>query len=159
MAQHQHPCEICERIQQCENGTHPGLISETSTGWAVLGDSQFFRGYSLLLCKSPHTELDELAPDVRWKYLQEMSLLAEAVRRVVQPHKLNYEALGNQVHHLHWHIFPRQADEPGVKQPVWGLMPTGEAAEPFKFDAERDQALKQAIRTELQSLLAQHQTE
>jgi diadenosine tetraphosphate (Ap4A) HIT family hydrolase len=156
MAQHQNPCDICERIKQCEAGTKPGLISETSTGWAVLGDSQFFRGYSLLLCKTPHTELDELAPDVRWKYLQEMSLLAEAVRRVVQPHKLNYECLGNQVHHLHWHIFPRQADEEHFLKPVWTWMPSGDDAQQYAFDAERDAPLIEAIRTELQMLLAQH---
>lgn len=153
MAQHQTPCEICARITQCENGTHPGLILETQTGWAVLGDSQFFRGYSLLLCKHPATELDELPPDVRSKYLQEMSLLAEAVRRVVKPHKLNYECLGNLVHHLHWHIFPRQASEAEPQKPVWVCMLDEAEASPYLLNAQRDQPLVQALRRELTFLL------
>jgi diadenosine tetraphosphate (Ap4A) HIT family hydrolase len=149
MAQHQDNCEICRRIQECRAGTHPGLIAETETGFAVLGDSQFFRGYALLLCKYPATELDELPPDVRLKYLEEMALLAEAVREVTQPHKLNYECLGNMVHHLHWHVFPRRADEPHPEKPVWLVMPSGEEAAPYALDPQRDAELKNQIRDAL----------
>jgi len=153
MAQHQTPCEICERIAQCQAGTHPGLILETETGWAVLGDSQFFRGYSLLLCKQAATELDELPIDVRSKYLHEMALLAEAVRRVVKPHKLNYECLGNMVHHLHWHIFPRQSEEAEPQKPVWLCMPEEAQAAQYQFDAQRDRPLIEALRSELTILM------
>ena len=70
MAAHQEPCEICERLAQCRAGTHPGLIAELDTGYAVLGDSQQFRGYCLLLAKAPVTELDELAPTERLRLLE-----------------------------------------------------------------------------------------
>jgi diadenosine tetraphosphate (Ap4A) HIT family hydrolase len=153
MAQHQENCEICERIAQCRRGEHPGLILETETGFAVLGDSQYFRGYSLLLCKTPATELDELPRDVRLKYLEEMALLAEAVRRVVQPHKLNYECLGNLVHHLHWHVFPRRADEEHAQKPVWLCLPSGDEAAKYALNPERDAELISQIRTELKQLL------
>ncbi|MDQ3815594.1 MAG: HIT family protein, partial [Armatimonadota bacterium] len=123
MAQHQENCEICQKLEQCRAGQHPGLIAELETGFAVLGDSQFFRGYCLLLCKTPATELDELPAATRLKYLEEMALLAQAVRTVVQPHKLNYECLGNLVPHLHWHVFPRYADEAHPEKPVWLCMP------------------------------------
>ena len=33
-------------------------------------------------------------------------------RQASRPHKLNYELLGNQVPHLHWHLFPRSPDDP-----------------------------------------------
>ena len=26
--------------------------------------------------------------------------------------RINYENLGNQLHHIHWHVIPRYADEP-----------------------------------------------
>jgi diadenosine tetraphosphate (Ap4A) HIT family hydrolase len=152
MAEHQDPCEICARIEACRAGRHPGLIVEMETGFAVLGDSQYFRGYSLLLCKTPATELDELAPAVRLKYLEEMALLAEAVRRVVRPHKLNYECLGNQVHHLHWHIFPRRLDEPEPLKPVWTCMPPPEEAARYALAPERDGELIEAIRAEVARL-------
>lgn len=152
MAEHQNPCELCDFIHQCESGAHPGVIAELETGWAVLGNSQFFRGYSLLLCKTPATELDELAPQVRAKFLEEMALLAQAVRAVVKPHKMNYECLGNLVHHLHWHIFPRYESEASPEKPVWMTMPQGDDAAPFALDAERDAPLIEAIRAELHAL-------
>jgi diadenosine tetraphosphate (Ap4A) HIT family hydrolase len=32
---------------------------------------------------------------------------------------LNYELLGNQVPHLHWHLFPRYDADPDALKPVW----------------------------------------
>jgi diadenosine tetraphosphate (Ap4A) HIT family hydrolase len=154
MAQHQDNCEICRRLEECRAGTHPGLICETETGFAVLGDSQYFRGYCLLLCKTPATELDELSPAVRLKYLEEMALLAQAVREVVQPHKLNYECLGNLVHHLHWHVFPRQLSEASPEKPVWQCMPSPEEAARFALDPARDGELISQLRVALKRLLA-----
>ena len=153
MAQHQNPCEICERIEQVERGEHPGFIMETATGIAVLGDSQFFRGYSLLLCKTPATELHELPPDIKTRYLEEMSLLAQAVYNVTNCYKINYEMLGNQVHHLHFHIFPRYANEENILKPVWLFQPQGEEAERYKLNVERDAPLVEELRAELSRLL------
>jgi diadenosine tetraphosphate (Ap4A) HIT family hydrolase len=48
-----------------------------------------------------------------------MAWLAEAIENCFHPHKLNYELLGNQVPHLHWHLFPRSADDPDRLRPVW----------------------------------------
>jgi diadenosine tetraphosphate (Ap4A) HIT family hydrolase len=149
MAEHQARCEICDRIAQCRAGTNPALIMEMDTGWAVLGDSQFFAGYSLLLCKHPVTELDELPQDVCRRYLAEMAQLAAAVRAVVRPHKLNYEALGNVVPHLHWHIFPRRLSDPAPEKPVWVQMPEGAEAEMHRFDPEHHGAIIEGIREEL----------
>jgi diadenosine tetraphosphate (Ap4A) HIT family hydrolase len=149
VAVHQHDCEVCRRIAQCRAGTHPGLIMEMDTGWAVLGDSQFFLGYSLLLCRHPVTELDELPPTARLRHLEEMSQLAAAVRTVTGAHKINYEALGNIVHHLHWHIFPRRLSDAQPQQPVWVQMPQGCAAEAHRLNAESHGELIAAIRAEL----------
>jgi diadenosine tetraphosphate (Ap4A) HIT family hydrolase len=52
-------------------------------------------------------------------YFQEMVLLATAIERAFQPRKLNYELLGNQVPHLHWHLFPRSETDPDRLKPVW----------------------------------------
>lgn len=129
MASHQDNCEICRRLEECRSGRHAGLIAELDTGFAVLGDSQQFLGYAVLLCKTPATELGELPRAVRLRYLEEMSQLAEAVRRATSPHKLNYECLGNQVHHLHFHVFPRRLSDADAKAPVWGQMHAAGSAE------------------------------
>lgn len=152
MATHQDNCDICKRIGDCRQGRHAGLIAELDTGYAVLGDSQQFRGYSLLLCKTPATELSELPSAVRSRFLEEMAQLAAAVGAAVKPWKLNYESLGNLVHHLHWHVFPRQLTEADPKSPVWGQMHAvgSESAAKDKLDAVTHAELAKSIRSELE---------
>jgi len=156
MATHQPNCDICSRIAECREGSHPGLIAELDTGFAVLGDSQQFRGYSLLLCKTPATELDDLDPRTRLRFLEEMSQLAQAVRAATNPHKLNYECLGNLVHHLHFHIFPRQLTDADPKSPVWGQMhkPGTPAAATAAFNPATHADLLRAIQSELSAIRA-----
>ena len=45
---------------------------------------------------------------------------------VFRPHKLNYELLGNQVPHLHWHLFPRHVGDADLLSPVWGALARAE---------------------------------
>ena len=150
MAKHPENCEICARIAQIKGGAHPGFLAELPSGYAVLGDSQFFRGYCLLLCKESAADLEELAPASKSQFLSDMAQLSAAVAAVVRPHKINLESLGNVVPHLHWHVFPRQLSEPQPQKPVWLTMPQGEAAAPHAFDAERDGELLAQLRTELE---------
>lgn len=154
MAKHQDNCEICKKIGDCREGRHPGFIAELDTGYALLGDSQQFRGYSLLLCKTPATELSELPANVRARFLEEMSQLAMAVGAVVKPHKINYESLGNMVHHLHWHVFPRQLTDADPKAPVWGQMHAAGSAEATKdkLDPVGHAELIRSIRNELETI-------
>lgn len=154
MAQHPTECKICDELRACQRGDNERLILEMETGWAVLGASQYFLGYSLLLCKTPVADLEELPPSFRLQYLAEMALLSQAVSRVVRPHKMNLESLGNQVPHLHWHVFPRQSFEASPEQPVWLTMPDGDAALRHHFDPVHHIALRDAIREELSRLLA-----
>ena len=111
-------CEICERIARF-TPDNPYLIGELSTGYAVLGDNQYYRGYTIFVAKQCVPELHDLPLDVRLRFLAEMSQVAEAVFRAFEPRKLNYELLGNSVSHLHWHLFPRYADDPHEQWPVW----------------------------------------
>ena len=151
MAQHPTSCEICERIAQIERGEHPGFIAELPSGYAVLGDSQFFRGYCLLLCKEPVADLEELDADFRAQYLSDMARLSAAVSNVLRPHKINLESLGNVVPHLHWHVFPRQLSEAEPAKPVWLVMPSGDAPE-FALNAARDAQLIGELKAALATL-------
>jgi diadenosine tetraphosphate (Ap4A) HIT family hydrolase len=155
-AAHQNPCEICDKIERAKRGELPNFICETPNGIAILGEVQKFRGYSVLLCKHPVTELEELPRETKLAFLEEMSLLAQAVQTVTNCYKINYEALGNMVHHFHWHVFPRYQSDEYPLQPVWNHIPQSNDAVPFLFNSDRDAQLLHDIRHELQKLLSEN---
>jgi diadenosine tetraphosphate (Ap4A) HIT family hydrolase len=114
-----HGCDVCARIARTERGENPFTEARTSTGYVNLADTQYHEGYTIFVAKHWVAELHELNPDYRIAYLQEMALVAEAVLHAFTPRKLNYELLGNGAPHLHWHLFPRHADDPHARGPVW----------------------------------------
>lgn len=114
-------CLICERIQEIQRGRNRHFVAELDTGYVVCGDFQFFRGYMLFLCKDHATELHELPLKKRQRFLIEMSLVAESVFHGFHPKKLNYECLGNVEPHMHWHIFPRYANDPSPDTSSWKI--------------------------------------
>jgi diadenosine tetraphosphate (Ap4A) HIT family hydrolase len=114
-------CLICERIGQIQKGTNPYFVKELESGYVVIGDHQFFRGYTLFLSKKHCSELHELDYRDRKKFLEEMSLVAQTVHQTFKPDKLNYELLGNQHPHLHWHLIPRHSDDPSPNKPIWSI--------------------------------------
>lgn len=130
-------CPFCTRLASLAADGAADLVWSFPHSVALFGPWQFYHGYCLLVARQHARELSELADDVRRGYLDEMCLLARAIEQVCRPHKLNYELLGNQVPHLHWHLFPRCADDPARLAPVWLTLDA----------AERDAALRQRLQT------------
>ena len=147
-------CGVCERIELTKNGKNPFFVRELKTGYVVLGDIQRFKGYTLFLCKEHATELHFLEKDFRRDFLEEMSLVAEAVYNAFHPDKLNYELLGvgNGVH-MHWHIFPRRSGDTPEPGPVWRLNKKELNSEKYKPDAEELANLKALLNAELDKLM------
>ncbi len=114
-------CLICTRITRILEKTNRYFVKELKTGYVVIGDYQFYKGYTLFLCKKHVTELHELDDEYRKEFLYEMSTVARAVFQAFHPEKLNYELLGNAEPHLHWHLFPRYKDDPSPRNPIWSL--------------------------------------
>jgi diadenosine tetraphosphate (Ap4A) HIT family hydrolase len=115
----QDDCPFCRKLLDLDALPAGEVVWRFPHGIALLGPWQFYRGYCVLVSRRHARELSELPDDVRRGYLDEMCLLARAIEQVCRPHKLNYELLGSQVPHLHWHLFPRFADDPGRLSPVW----------------------------------------
>jgi diadenosine tetraphosphate (Ap4A) HIT family hydrolase len=111
-------CPFCKSIQNPTAAWGENLVWTFPNSFAVLGPWQFYTGYSLLISREHATELSGLGAK-RTAFLGEMACLAEAIENCFHPHKLNYELLGNMVPHLHWHLFPRSADDPERLKPVW----------------------------------------
>lgn len=108
----------------------------------ILGDAQFYRGYSVLFAKRHVTEPHLMPRGEAHELLDEMLAAGRAIAAVTSPLKLNYECLGNQEPHVHWHIFPRYADDALRLQPVWQ-----------RADAERKVSLEDTARRELLAAL------
>lgn len=117
-------CLICERIELIKQGKNPHFVKELETGYVVIGDGQYFKGYTLFLAKEHVTELHQMEYETKIKFLEEMSIVQEAVAKAFQAEKMNIELLGNGDAHVHWHLFPRKTgDIQGYghngRGPVW----------------------------------------
>ncbi len=112
-------CPFCDKVANRDQLTAEEHVWTFPHSVALLGPWQFYAGYCVLIARQHATELSQLSDSARQGYLNEMCLLARAIEAVTHPHKLNYELLGNQVPHLHWHLFPRSADDPDRLRPVW----------------------------------------
>ena len=117
-------CLICDRIELIKQGKNPHFVKELETGYVVIGDGQYFKGYTLFLAKEHVTELHQMGYETKIKFLEEMSIVQEAVAKAFQAEKMNIELLGNGDAHVHWHLFPRKAgDMKGYghngRGPVW----------------------------------------
>lgn len=152
-------CFICDRIKMIQEGKNPYFVKELETGYVVIGDNQHFKGYSLFLCKEHKTELFQLDYAVKMKFLEEMSVVAEAVFCAFGAEKMNYELLGNGDTHLHWHLFPRVSGDIGNygsngKGPVWWY-PMEKMYDPDNCpsDSELDK-MKSRLLVELEKMLS-----
>lgn len=111
-------CPLCAKLQNLPTLAQE-VVWEFPNSVAFLGPWQYYDGYCVLVLRQHGVEWPDLAPDVRRGYFDEMNLLAAAILEVVKPRKLNYEWLGNQVPHLHGHLFPRFTHDPDHLRAVW----------------------------------------
>lgn len=150
-------CPLCLKVADT-NAFPPGEVVWTFPhSVAFLGTWQFYEGYCVLVSKRHATELSQLLDEERFAYLEEMALLAKAIERAFHPHKLNYELLGNQVPHLHWHLFPRSIDDPDRLQPVWLALDAAERDADLKVRLQGNvdrPLITETIRRQLDALSA-----
>ena len=135
---------IHERVERCRAGTFPQAICHVSSGWVVLGDVQFLKGYSLIYPDPVVADLNKLGAEQRKTLFYEASVVGDALLEITGAIRINYEILGNLAPALHLHIFPRFDDEPEPLRtaPAWSY--DWQAAR--NFDAELDAPLMNRIR-------------
>ena len=95
------------------------FIADLELSRAYLHDDQFFPGWTVVVFKRHATELFHLAPTERIQLMEEVNLVAKTLAQVYGARKINYELLGNQLPHIHWHVIPRLAGDPAPLEPVW----------------------------------------
>lgn len=117
-------CPIVAALETAETYQSPSggvsrRVALLPSSVAVLGNDQFYPGYTVVMARRHATELHHLPDAASTAYFQDMLRVARAIDRAFAPRKMNYELLGNTVAHLHWHLFPRYADDPNPTRPTW----------------------------------------
>ena len=109
-------CVMCDKYGRSGGLLH---VADLDLSRVFLHEDQFFPGYVLLVLRRHVTELYDLPAPERATLMEEVSRVAQALARVFRPVKMNYELLGNLVPHIHWHLVPRLATDPGLRAPIW----------------------------------------
>src|SRR3990172_6979018 len=137
---------VHERVEQARAGVNPYVICRVKSGWVILGDYQFLRGYSLLLPHPVVANLNALSEDARSQFLVDMAAVGDALLHVTDAYRINYCILGNLDPALHAHVPPRYMSEPEDKRkgPIWRYGPDVERSNPF--DEKRDRPLMDALK-------------
>jgi diadenosine tetraphosphate (Ap4A) HIT family hydrolase len=141
---------IHRRVASLRAGEDPTCIARLKSGWAVLGEQQFLRGYALLLPDPVVGTLNELRGAARAQVLADAGLLGDALLEVTGALRINYAIFGNQEPALHVHVVPRYSNEdPSLRTAHpwsydWNAAP--------HFDVARDAALLANLRGALQRL-------
>jgi diadenosine tetraphosphate (Ap4A) HIT family hydrolase len=117
-------CPSCLRIGVPEHDwgvrVYEGRFADVYMNYRAIS-----RGYCVSVWKHGHVaELTDLTDDQVAGYWLDTVRVARAIEAVYQPAKLNFQALGNEVTHLHTHIVPRYVDD-------------AEPGDPLPFDPER----------------------
>jgi diadenosine tetraphosphate (Ap4A) HIT family hydrolase len=143
---------IHRRVEQTRRGENPTAVCRVPSGWVVIGDVQFLRGYCLLLPDPVVPSLNDMDETSRLDFLRDMALLGDALLEVTGAARINYEILGNSEPALHAHVLPRYADEPEALRtgPAWFY--DWKSGPPF--DPERDRPLMEQIAAAVQRRLA-----
>ncbi|VNX11433.1 HIT family protein [Streptococcus pneumoniae] len=149
-------CLICQRIELIKAGENPYFVKELETGYVVIGDHQY---YTLFLAKEHVTELHYMENSVKLRFLEEMSLVQEAVAKAFEVEKMNIELLGNGDAHAHWHLFPRRAGDMkshglNGRGPVWWVPWEEMAAEDCQVQLPELEEMIKILSHELEKHLA-----
>ena len=112
-------CAACNEIAAAEAGEDSWAIARLATGYVRLNPNQYFRGATFFAADRCVAELHELGSSRSYRHLVKMAEVAHAVFNAVDARKMNYEALGNSVAHLHWWLTPRHDNDPLPRVPIW----------------------------------------
>lgn len=131
-------CSACQKTWPRQNH----FIAELGLTKIYLHDDQFFPGWTVMVFQRHAIELFHLAPTERFQLMEEVNLVANTLADVFDAKKINYELLGNQLPHIHWHVIPRLAGDPAPLEPVWRVQ-----HEPVRLSGSQLQACIQRVQT------------
>ena len=113
----------------------------------ILVEDADYPGFCRVILNRHVKEMTDLDDIERLRLMEVVFGVEEAVRKVVQPDKINLASLGNVVPHLHWHVIPRYAEDRHFPNPIWGEVRRSDAIQVSPPDLA--QHLEQALQCQL----------
>lgn len=98
----------------------------------ILADEPDYPGFTRVVWQAHVAEMTDLSESDRIYLMKVVFQVESIMRKTMKPDKINLASLGNQVPHLHWHLIPRYADDPGFPAPVWA--PAARSADAGRLD-------------------------
>ncbi|MGH8780907.1 HIT family protein [Paraburkholderia sp.] len=130
------------------------LLWKDDTLRVVLADEHDYPGFCRVIWGEHVAEFSDLPEQDRDRIMRAVYAVERAIRRVLQPVKVNLASLGNQVPHVHWHVIPRFSNDPHFPLPIWA--PRQRTVSEALLASRRAQAtlLRDAVRAEIELALA-----
>ena len=79
-----------------------------------------YPGFCRVILNRHVAEMTDLPDDERARMMRAVFATESALRDLFRPLKMNLASFGNKVPHVHWHVIPREADDPHFPDPSWG---------------------------------------
>ena len=106
-------CELCDAAGEAS------LWHDDFCRVVPVADADY-PGFCRVVLNRHVREMTDLEAGERERLMRVVFATEAAVRRLMQPDKINLASLGNMVPHLHWHVIPRYADDRHFPNSVWG---------------------------------------
>lgn len=106
-------CELCEK-DGGEILWFDGLCR------VVLVDDADYPGFCRVILGKHVSEMSDLPESERQALMRVVFAVEAALRKTLEPEKINLASLGNVTPHLHWHVIPRFLDDRHFPNPIWG---------------------------------------
>jgi diadenosine tetraphosphate (Ap4A) HIT family hydrolase len=138
---------IHAQVMDAREARLASVVTRLYSGWVVMGQRQFVRGYALLLPDPVVPSLNALGAQERSQFLMDMSRVGDALLKITGALRINYAILGNVDPALHAHVIPRYSTEPPQLRTAhpwaydWNAAP--------QFDLATHGELKDSLRREL----------
>lgn len=133
-------CELCDPV-----GEEPLWQDELCR--VVLVEDRDYPGFCRVILNRHAKEMTDLDMETSQRLMQVVFAAERALRKLMQPAKINLASLGNMTPHLHWHVIPRFADDKHFPGSVWGE--ARRAGMPRSVDRD---ALRRVLLNELQAV-------
>ena len=85
-------------------------IGELPMSKVILFKEQSHNGRIIVSCKRHVDDISDLTVEERHQFMDDVSHVAEIIKELFKPDKVNFGAYGDTMHHLHFHLVPKYKD-------------------------------------------------